>query len=225
SYGEATYYRFFLLDTIHVDKLLFLDCDMVVEGDVIELYNTDQQGKIISAVHEVLAPQTHLDKFQLTKSFNAGMMLIDCKKWQEHKISQKAFEYTANYPHLLEYADQDSLNVVLKDHWHVLPSHKWNVIARIGLVKLGIGSANYSIYSKEELFKDYDNPKIIHYANRLFKPWFWLDPSPFKKNYIHYKKLSPWGDVLFTDKSFQGAFKRVKYYFTFVFKYFKRRYL
>jgi lipopolysaccharide biosynthesis glycosyltransferase len=224
SYGEATYYRFFLLDTIQVDKLLFLDCDMVVEGDVTELYNTDQQGNIISAVHEVLSLPQHLAKFNLTKSFNAGMMLINCKKWQESKISQKAFEFTAEFPHLLEYADQDSLNVVLKDSWQMLPSHKWNVIARLGLAKIGIGHPDYTYYSKEEIFKDYDDPKIIHYANRLFKPWFWLDPSPFKKNYLHYKKLSPWKDVPFKDKSVIGAMKRIQYYFTFVFKYLKRNY-
>jgi len=220
-YSEATYYRYFLLDTLPVDKLLFLDCDMVIEGDVIELYNTQQQGNVISAVYEVLVPIKHLEKINLTKSFNAGMMLVDCKKWQEEKISQKAFEYQVEFEPILEYPDQDSLNVILKNSWQIVP-YKWNTIARLGLVKFGIGSADYSVYSKNELFKDYNNPKIIHYANRLFKPWFWLDPTPFKKNYIHYKKLSPWNDILFNDKSFIGALKRIKYYFTFTFKYFKR---
>src|SRR5882724_4288394 len=60
EYGEATYYRYFLLDTLPVDKVLFLDSDMVVEGDVTELYNTDQNGNIISAVYEVLCPVKHL---------------------------------------------------------------------------------------------------------------------------------------------------------------------
>jgi len=221
-YSEATYYRYFLLDTLPVDKLLFLDCDMIIEGDVIELYNTNQEGNIISAVYEVLVSDKHLEKIKLTKSFNAGMMLVDCKKWQENKISKKAFEYQVEFEPILEYPDQDSLNVILKDSWQMVP-YRWNVIARLGLVKLGIGHADYKVYSKKELFKEYNNPKIIHYANRLFKPWFWLDPTPYKKNYLNYKKLSPWKDLLFNDKSFSGAMNRIQYYFTFVFKYLKRR--
>ena len=78
------------------------------------------------------------------------------------------------------------------------------------------------IISKKELFENYYNPKIIHYANRLFKPWFWLDPSPYKKNYIHYKNLSPWKEIPFPDQSISGVFKRIGYYFSFVFKYIKR---
>jgi lipopolysaccharide biosynthesis glycosyltransferase len=220
-YSEATYYRYFLLDTLPVEKMLFLDCDMVIEGDVTELYNTDQQGNILSAVYEVLCPVKHLEKINLTKSFNAGMMLIDCKKWQEQQISQKAYQYQIDNEHLLEYPDQDSLNIILKDSWQIVP-YRWNAIARLGLVKLGIGKADFRFFSKEEIFKEYNNPKIIHYANRLFKPWFWLDPSPFKKNYLHYKKLSPWSDIPFKDKSFTGVVKRIQYYFTFVFKYLKR---
>ncbi len=223
-YSEATYYRYFLLDTLPIDKMLFLDCDMVVEGDVTELYNTDQQGNIVSAVFEALCPKHHLEKLKLTRMFNAGMLLVDCKKWQEKQISQKAFQFQLEYEHLLEYPDQESLNIILKDTWQRV-SGKWNLIARLGLVKVGIGKPDYSQYPKKELMDDFAHPKIIHYANRLFKPWFWLDPTPFKSNYLHYKKLSPWNDVPFKDKSVGGAVKRVQYYFSFVFKYVKRNYL
>ncbi|MCA6437461.1 MAG: glycosyltransferase family 8 protein [Bacteroidota bacterium] len=220
-YSEATYYRYFLIDTTTCEKMLFLDCDMVIEGDVIELYETDQQGNIISAVFEALCPLKHLEKIKLHKSFNAGMFLVNCKKWQEEQISQKAYQYQLENEKLLEYPDQDSLNIILKDSWQMVP-YKWNVIARLGLVKYGIGKADYRIIPKVELFDNYNNPKIIHYANRLFKPWYWLDPSPYKSNYIHYKNLSPWKEIPFPDKSFTGVFKRIWYYFSFVFKYIKR---
>lgn len=223
-YSEATYYRYFLLDTLPIDKMLYLDCDMVVEGDVTELYNTDQKGNVVSAVVEVLCPIPFLKRLKIDKMFNAGMLLVDCKKWQEYKISQKAFQFQLDFEDTIEYPDQESLNVVLKDSWQIA-SGKWNVIARLGLAKIGIGRPDYRYYPKSEVLKDYENPKIIHYANRLFKPWFWLDPSPFKKNYLHYKKLSPWNDVPFPDKSLKGALGRTQYYFSFVSKYVKRNYL
>lgn len=220
-YSEATYYRYFLIDTTTVEKMLFLDCDMVIEGDVIELYETDQQGNVISAVFEALCPLSHLEKIKLNKSFNAGMFLVNCKKWQQEQISQKAYQYQLENEKLLEYPDQDSLNIILQNSWQMVP-YKWNVIARLGLVKWGIGKADYRIIPKEELFENYYNPKIIHYANRLFKPWFWLDPSPYKKNYIKYKNLSPWKEIPFPDKSISGVLNRIAYYFSFVFKYIKR---
>jgi lipopolysaccharide biosynthesis glycosyltransferase len=225
TYGIATYYRFFLIDTIKLDRLLFLDCDMIVEGDIVEVFKTDLMGNIISAVHEVLAPKKHLNKFNLNVSFNAGMMLIDCIKWQKENISQKAIDYTKKNSHLLEYADQDSLNVVLKNYWHIQKDHSWNVIAKIKLAKFGIIKLDCSVYSKKEILKHFENPNIIHYANRLFKPWYWLDPAPYKKNYIKYKELSPWKKVPFPDKSLIGVIKRIIYYITFIFKYIKRNYL
>ncbi len=219
-YSEATYYRYFLLDTLPVEKLLYLDCDMIVEGDVTELYNINQEGNIISACVEVLCPVEHLKTIGLTKSFNAGMILVNCKKWQQEKISQKAYQYQIENEHIVEFPDQDSLNVTLQDSWQIVP-YRWNVIARLGLVNLGIGSADYRYYSKEDVFHEYNNPKIIHYANRLFKPWFWLDPSPYKKNYLKYKAISPWASVPFADKSLIGVINRILYYFSFVFKYIK----
>lgn len=217
-YTEATYYRYFLLDTLTLHKILFLDCDMIIEGDVIDLYNTNQEGNILSAVYEVLCPLKHLQKINLSKYFNAGMMLVNCKRWQEEKISQKAYQYQIENEKILEFPDQDSLNIILQNSWQIVP-YRWNAIARLGLVKYGIGKADFRFYSKEEIFKEYNNPKIIHYANRLFKPWFWLDPTPYKKNYLYYKKMSPWNEIPFSDKSFTGVIKRILYYFSFTFKF------
>ncbi len=220
EYTEATYYRYFLMDTTTEEKMLFLDSDMVVEGDVTELYELNPEGSILSAVTEVLYPIEHLEKLKLEKSFNAGMLLVDCKKWQEEQVSQKAYNCQIENESIIKYADQDSLNMVLKGKWHAVP-YKWNVIARLKLTLYGLGKADYRFISKEELFENYNNPKIIHYANRLFKPWFWLDPTPYKKNYVKYKNLSPWKDVPFPDKSFSGFFKRINFYFSFVIRYFK----
>lgn len=222
-YSEATYYRYFLIDTTTVEKMLFLDCDMIVEGDVIELYETNQNGNIVSAVFEALLPKTHLEKINLDKYFNAGLFLVDCKKWQEEKISQRAYQFQLENEKMLEFPDQDSLNTVLKDNWQMLP-YKWNVIAKLGLVKFGLGKLDYRYASKKELFEHYNNPKIIHYANRLFKPWNYLDPTPFKKNYIHYKKLSPWASVPQFGNSFWGVINRLIFYVSFTLKYFGRRF-
>ncbi|MBN8702641.1 MAG: glycosyltransferase family 8 protein [Bacteroidetes bacterium] len=222
-YSEATYYRYFLMDTTAVEKMLFLDCDMIVEGDVSELYETTLNGNILSAVFDPLVPKKHLEKLKLESYFNAGLFLVDCKRWQKEKISQRAYQFQLENEKMLEFPDQDSLNIVLKNNWQML-SFKWNVLAKVGLVKYGLGNLNCKYASKKEIIEIFNNPQIIHYANRLFKPWNYLDPTPYKKNYLHYKNLSPWSSVPQFGNSALGIISRLSFYVSFTLKYFFRNF-
>jgi lipopolysaccharide biosynthesis glycosyltransferase len=221
SYGLATYFRFFLIDNINVDKVLFLDCDMIVEDDVRNLYDTELDSNIIGAVPDILCPEKHIDLITKKSYFNAGLMLIDVAKWKQNNISEKCVRFHLECEHLVEYADQDSLNYVLQDSWKKLPL-KWNVLSKTKLALYNLTSTNRQIDNKN-LIKDLAfNPSIIHYANRLFKPWFWLDPSPYKSNYIYNLRISPWKAADFPDKSFSGILYRLRYYLSFLFRYFIR---
>jgi lipopolysaccharide biosynthesis glycosyltransferase len=221
SYGIATYFRFFLIDNISVPKVLFLDCDMIVEDDVRKLYNINIEDNIIGAVPDILCPDKHIDLITKKQYFNAGLMLINVEKWQSAKISENSIKFHHNYEHLVEYADQDSLNFVLKDDWFRLPL-EWNVLSKTKLAKYNLTNTNSQLKDKSFIIHLANKPSIIHYANRLFKPWFWLDPSPYKSNYLYYLNLSPFNDYKFPDKSLKGVIKRLNYYISFALRYFVR---
>ena len=97
-FGLATWYRLFIQSLFpQYDKILYLDCDIVVLGDVSKLYNMDLEGNNIAGVVEpfILRTKEFSDYTKLAVGvdakdyINAGIMVIDLKKFRDQKIEQK----------------------------------------------------------------------------------------------------------------------------------------
>lgn len=86
-------YRLLLPDLIHDDKLLYIDADAVVNGDITELYNMPFNGNIILGAEDVEANKYNLKTpigFQPNDLYiNAGIMLMDLKTIRNEKIHHK----------------------------------------------------------------------------------------------------------------------------------------
>ena len=96
-YSKETYYRFFIARLFpQYEKILYLDCDIIVLGDVSKLYNTDISDKYVAAApEEVMAVVNTFGEYvektldiQRDKYFNAGILLINAKKFRENNIEQ-----------------------------------------------------------------------------------------------------------------------------------------
>ena len=89
-FSLETYFRLKLPDFFpDFDKVLYIDCDVTVLGDVKELWELDIAG-VYAAVCEDIVPVEHLREFIGDfANFNAGVMVINLKKWREDRISQK----------------------------------------------------------------------------------------------------------------------------------------
>ena len=73
----ATYFRFFATAVVESEKVLYLDSDIIVTGDLSTLFEIDLKGYSIGAVDDVYA-------YEGRKSgFNAGVLLMDVAKWKE----------------------------------------------------------------------------------------------------------------------------------------------
>jgi lipopolysaccharide biosynthesis glycosyltransferase len=134
--STATFGRLYLGETLpaRIRRVLYLDCDLLVTGDLTELWHTDLKGHILGAVSEATTgvltkPRTYehpLDP-RLTPSdpyFNAGVLLIDLTEWRGHRIGERAVDYIKRHrPPLM---DQDALNAALAGRWVAL-DRMWNV--------------------------------------------------------------------------------------------------
>lgn len=186
----TTYFRFFAVDVLpQYDKVLYLDCDITILGDVGELYDIDIGNNLLGGVvifrnkpHEIEAKAEYLmNTFGITPNefINAGILSMNLKQFREENIKEKCIAYLQEHRNL-KWMDQDALNGVCKGRIHYI-SEKWNksqIYADADLVEKGtIGDT-----------------AIIHYLDR-FKPW-WVPFRPSHLYFYQYALLTPYRDEL-----------------------------
>lgn len=176
-----TYYRFLIQRMLpEYDKVLYLDCDIVVNADVAELYQTNVDGYFLAAVMDVEI-QGHLNganskicdyirkELPLKKPeayFQAGVILFNEKEMRQAFTLEQWLDF-ASKPY--RYHDQDVLNVYCQGRVKFLDM-SWNVLTDCDHTRI----SNVIAYAPEQVRQDYFEsrkvPKIIHYAGYR-KPW------------------------------------------------------
>ena len=183
----STYYRLFLLDVLpkEISKVIYLDCDIIVEKDLKELWETDITD-YYAAVVEDEGSKLQQQRLKLPKQnnyFNAGVALFNLDKLREINFKQKCFEYFEANEEIILLQDQDILNGVLNGKCKFLPLC-WNTNGRIycgnDLAK------NYTLTEAENAGYA---PGIIHYTDRK-KPWHFKCNHPLMSEYWRYLKFT-----------------------------------
>ena len=177
-YSKTTYYRLFISEMFpELDKALYLDSDMIVLGDVSELYNQNIGENYIGACNEQAMVQTdvygtYVEKcigLDRNKYFNAGMLLINCAQFRKQKILDQFIRLLHEYSFVVT-QDEDYLNFICKDKVFWI-ENSWNV-ETYGKIKYSEATA-----------------KIIHYL-MVGKPWHFKD-VPFAEIFWNYAKQIP----------------------------------
>ena len=158
-YSKETYYRIFIPNIFpEYAKVLYLDCDITVTGDISKLYNTEIHGYYVgAAIEEVM--QTFevfgnyvekVDGINRKSYFNAGILLINCHRWRRKMVAERFVELLEKYKFRVV-QDEDYLNVICRNNV------KW--------VNLGWNKTSY----KNNDFDDKDL-NIIHWKMN-WRPW------------------------------------------------------
>ncbi len=167
--SRAMYYRLLIPECLpQYDKVLYLDCDLVVMSSLSELIKVDMGECLIGGVVDYpdaeLADYAEKQGLDCRSYINSGVLLINCKAFAEAGIREQAFAKVQACPDL-RYPDQDLINVLCKGRICQLPG-VWNVQA---FKKY----ANLFPEYKEQYALDLEHAKILHYSTHL-KPWRWL---------------------------------------------------
>ena len=221
--GIEAYYRFSLIERLDLKKILYLDCDLIIEDDILKLYQTELDEKIFGAIRDLGVSESQKNKYGISKEnpyLNSGVMLIDLKKWKDNKLTYKIINYLKENYEKIEFADQDAINAVLKNDWKEFDL-SWNFMPKIYYYRFNPFTNKDYRYKKKE-FNQIKKPKIIHFAS-ILKPWYKIDIIPFKKRYWFYVKKSPWEDLQYADKNIKGKLKRIKDYWGFIFNNLKSK--
>lgn len=196
----STYYRLLIEKYIPptVDKILYLDADVVIDGSIDELFNLDLCGNVLGAVNHNLAIsnsdlklERRFDKLSLNLSsyFNAGVMLIDYKLWLKSNVLSRSNSILRQYSAHLDWWDQDILNMIFMNSYLSI-SPKWNFIDKY--------------YSAK---KDLIRIIIYHFAGP-HKPWYLFIKVPNKEVFWKYYNLN----IYFSHLNFKRFIQNFRMY-------------
>jgi len=162
-YSKETYCRMFIPRLFpQYDKVLYLDCDIVVVGDISELYDIDLGDNLLAAAHEevIRGNETFCNYVEKTLGvpwedyFGAGILLINSAQYRKENVEQQFMDLMDRFTFIVA-QDQDYLNVLCKGR----------------TIQLDIGW-NRTAFKRDD-FDDKDL-KIIHYKIN-WKPWHYDD--------------------------------------------------
>jgi lipopolysaccharide biosynthesis glycosyltransferase len=186
----STYYKLLLAEHLPADlpKVIWLDCDLVVIGDVGRLWDEDMAGRHALATRDVVVPCVSsrsgvagwrdLGLPAEASYFNAGVMMIDLALWRRDRVGDRALEYVKEHRDRVYFWDQEGLNAVLAGLWGELdPRWNHNVSVPAGV--------------KKAMPRGDGDPWIVHYAGNL-KPWRFVVRSTPHDLYFHYLDMTPW---------------------------------
>lgn len=204
--SRAAYAKIFISEYFSfLDKVIFLDSDIIVRNDISDLWALFKN--VDSTVSAVWNPGYNYDnKFmglaEDVQTFNSGVMLLDLKKMRKNQDSEKLMEFIEEKNHLTSLNDQAAFNAVFARQWTELPL-TWNVQYKFFL-------ENYESIGIElnELKKIRENPSIVHFTTDR-KPWMYRSAHPYKKEFISYYKLAN-GEFKTTDFSFRAIVRKIK---------------
>lgn len=186
--SKQTYYRYIIPNLKpELEKAFYFDCDIVVSDSLNEFWNMDLNNNYVAAAEELwIDAHNYYISNGILKSFNAGILLINVKKWIEDDIPNKLFENTAYLKKInkLKWQDQDVLNYTFNNRV-IFVAPKYN------LQQTAFFNGQHSLYTVEEMYYSKIRPAIIHFSGHL-KPWNNECWHPLWQKYYEYLKISPY---------------------------------
>lgn len=203
----STCLRLYLGEMCHdFERVLYLDCDMLVLSELAPLIRFDLQGRTAAAtinhppfsVMRVAIPRSRRASAAADAAyFNAGVLLIDVHRWKERAVGERARAYISEYPDT-RLLDQDALNIALANDWCHLDK-EWNSPAGPldgapmlrGLAHIDPSMAR----TLEQWAFAQAQPRILHFTGQP-KPWerdyLWRDLSEMYARYMLPAFASQW---------------------------------
>lgn len=176
--SKATYLRLLISELVppEIDKILYLDVDIIINKNLTELYDTDIEHFALAAIEDAPNNSAIAQDIFPAPYFNAGVLLLNLKYLRNIRFTAKALQFVQENHNKITFHDQDVLNALLYEKCLLLPI-QWNL--------LDCYFANPPKIQKPRapyLQQALKNPAIIHFSGTI-KPWHLGCLHPLKKLY------------------------------------------
>ena len=191
KFSLETYFRLMMTEILPLDveKVLYLDVDIIVRKNLREFYTTDIDNYIAAVCQDADHPTLTNAKERLfhrsgdMRYFNAGVMLWNVKRLRENYSFQRFLDAAADLGYQLQCADQEILNYLLYDQVLYIGTKKYNYLVR--------GERRESDLSDDEAF-------ILHYAT--ISPWQAGSKGALYRIWWRYAKDTPFYQELLEEQ-------------------------
>jgi lipopolysaccharide biosynthesis glycosyltransferase len=190
----AAYYRLFFPQLLpsSIDRIIYLDSDLLVNGSLDELWETPLESNLVAAASDRNL-DVHRSRLGLgpdSPYFNSGVMTLKLSDWRQENIAERGLEFALKYPEKLTNCDQDVLNYLLEKRSLTL-HQRWNAMSHLWGLDQQWLQAQGGLSEEEE--QALSEPVIIHFAGASFaKPWHYKCPHPWKDRYRSILATTPW---------------------------------
>lgn len=196
----ATFARLFLPDILpKVERVLYLDSDVLVRGSLTELFSMDMRDALIAGVRDIgiwprykLYPE-NLGRFYVNEDFvkmfsrvdylNAGVLLFNLDLARKENFTEKCLRCLQEHGHEIKLLDQDVINFVCAEKRKVLPL-RFNMPAFAKKEEVPVPF-------QEEFSSMEKDCVIVHYMSQN-KPWLYGYDWGRKEEYLKYMMHTPW---------------------------------
>jgi lipopolysaccharide biosynthesis glycosyltransferase len=187
--SQATYYRLLIPEILTEPKVIYVDADIVVPGNLAELWEIPMGDNLLLGVQQGSVTQpvriAGIDDYKIPGDhprLSAGVLVMNLQKWRTENPFEELKRYFIKYHDDIRFWDQDALNVVLAHRWSRIP-----------------GDWNYLVDCSHEIDGDpqrvranlKQDAKIIHYASAT-KPWHYYGDHPAKTIFYEYLDGTVW---------------------------------
>ena len=176
------------------EKVLYLDGDTIIRGNLQKLWGNDLSKYTIAASIEPTVDKKRKSQLGLSNLpyYNAGVLLINLKKWRKDNTGKKIIEYYKKNSGRLFANDQDAINGSQKgeiltlspkyNYYNIFDQYPHRFLSKL----CDYPYISYAAY--EEARK---NPIIIHYLGEE-RPWRIGNKHKYKNDYLKYLDMTPW---------------------------------
>lgn len=169
TWSIYTWYRVLLPGLLpgDVHRVLYLDADTLVTGDLAELFTMDMSGRAIACAIDIMSFDDEAFVrcgFPKEKIYVcAGVMMLNLDFWRDNALADEIVRYGRENDARIRFPDQDTINILCQDTKIVLP------------MKFGIQEAFFrdehlrTTPWRTQILECLDDPRIVHYAG--YAPW------------------------------------------------------
>jgi lipopolysaccharide biosynthesis glycosyltransferase len=178
-----------------IDKILYVDCDVMANGDLADLWNVELKSNLVAGVIDTVpyGVKTAVGMCADSEYINSGVLLINLKAWRDNNVRQKFLNVLEKYNGNVLHHDQGIINAVCENRKIVLYP-KFNVMTTLFTHKYEyIIKKCVPFYSKDEYDEAVASPVLIHFTEGFYgRPWIKNSKHPYAKRFMEFHEKTSW---------------------------------